>query len=62
MVIDAKFDRDDHASIPATAIERGLKPLSKLILSQIKLIVKKIPNIMHLITQLVLLFFEYYAY
>jgi hypothetical protein len=26
MVIDAELDREDHNSIPATAIGRGLKP------------------------------------
>jgi hypothetical protein len=27
VVISAEFDRKDYSSIPATAIERGLKPL-----------------------------------
>jgi hypothetical protein len=28
MMIDIEFGREDHGSIPATAIRRGLKPLN----------------------------------
>jgi hypothetical protein len=31
MVINAEFGREDHGSIPTTAIGRGLKPLDAII-------------------------------